>query len=690
MKKKISIIFCILVFITAFTIIGQANELDINISIEAGFDGKCKAGGINPIKIELSSNDSDFEGDLKLNIDDKVFIYPVSLYRNTKKEFLFSIPILKGNEIIEVSLQKNEKVIKSIEESLEVLPKGSIFIGILSDTPQNYYGISKIDNNLFKDYDIEVVNMDYELKYNLLELKNFNFLLIDNFNVENLSNESQQNLKKWTANGNIVLVGANKYSYKTLTGIFKDLKDIKKIGNGFSIPIKENMEGNTEVIQNTIQKYITSFGVNKIITKNNLEKKVQNINNLYGAVDEILKPNANTVYLLLSCLTVYLILLGIFIHFDRKTWAFSITIISFSIILYGLSVCGGIQKCSTISTSMKIHNNGVNSYSLINIYPNKRDDIYLKFPENSLMDAINTQNYTIDPIEKKVNFIKKHDLEEDTSEDEIYALYKEEHEPYEKEDIKITIEKENIINGEIFNPLPDKMYDCFLMIGDTVISVGDLDGKERRDISYNIDNNLINLGDYNYLQTIYDKTELKDYQKDMFEYYFYNLDDFSYGPRLIGFSRGKEKISINNTDRNIKNVVCNVFDVKIDYTDKQIFMPCGIIKPIIEYGENEEVQERKEYILEDKELKIYYVMPKDIKVESISLYTKVDDGEISLEVFNQKENKWNILNYETFTKDDIPKYISKGFLEIRVQGNGRIIIPQISVKGLKKAGDHND
>ncbi|QZY55683.1 hypothetical protein [Crassaminicella profunda] len=682
--KKISIFLSVLIFVTCFSIVGQAQTFHMDLTVKTGFDGKCKLGGMNPVKVLLTTKTDVFKGVLKVVIGERVYTHPINLERNTKKEYTFSIPVLKGNEEIEVSLEKMGETIESKNISLEVFPENTIFIGILSEQPQNYYGIKTMNNDLFQDKNIESIKLNETMDYSLKELENFNVLLIDNFSTENLSSKNQGILKKWIANGNTVVIGANQYDYKNLTGIFEGIVEKQNIGDGWVIPVKTFDD--IESISDKINENITAFSMNKIVNTNVLEKKINDSKNLYGAVDHLLKPTYNTVFFLLSFLIIYLLLLGMFMYFGKRQWIFPTIIISFCFIFYGFSFIGGFANCKAVSAAVKINHYGLEGYRFTSLYPNQKGDSSLAFTNDEFIDVCNSTDYILDPIHKKVTDLVNQEDYDQLEGDEPHSLYREEVQFGETHTMRIHLNEE-MLEGEIINPMVDKMYNCFLLIGDTVISLGDLDGKEKKSINYEIDNSLRTLGDYNYLEKIYEIANLEDYQKQMFEYYFYQLDQSSYNAHFFGFSKDIEKINIDNHKEKTKEISLNVFDVKINNTEK-VYLPCEVIRPVMNYEENEE---KRECIVEEgKEITIYYAIPKNINIEAINLYTKVDGGEITLEVYNQDTKVWEILTSEKLMKNQLGKYISKGPLMIKIKGDGRIILPQIDVKGTNgEVGDEN-
>jgi hypothetical protein len=650
---------------------------NLDVHIESGFNLKCKAGGINPVKVIVESKDKEFKGNVKINVDERIYTYNATLGPNTKKELLFSIPIFKENEDILVEFENKGQVIESKTVSPDILGEKTIFIGILNDTPEKIYYLEEIKNYLPSNKNLEVITLDKDMKYTLKEMDNLNLILIDNFNTENLSRENQDNMKKWIHKGNVALIGANKYEYKTLTGIFEGIDKTKQIGDGYIIPVKEDLENsNIEFIKNTIEKHITPRALSKVLEGSNLVVKTQESKKLYQALEHLLEPSYNSVFFLVAFLIIYFILMGLSIYLGKNKWLFTCVILSFSLFFYGLALWGGFQKSKVVGADIKIYKDGISSYGLSNIYPYKETEVLAQVEAPLFMDNVNDEEYSINPIEGKIKYTS-------VTENSPLSLYSEGFEEYKTENMKMNLDGE-ILSGEITNTLADKMYNCFLLVGDTIINIGDLGGKERIDINYRLDHTLRNLGDYNYLEKIYEVTEIESYERQMFEYYFYNIRDYSYGVKLIGFSNENSNLEINEEKRKCNKVTCNVFNVSIDSDKENHYIPSGIIRPIIDYGNNEKSKEKNEFILEEgKEVKAYYILPKNIEGEEMKIYCKADSKDTYLEVFSK--GTWDPLISSELNKEKLKSYIEKGIFIIRIRGNGRVIIPQIEIM----AGDKN-
>lgn len=364
--------------------------------------------------------------------------------------------------------------------------------------------------------------------------------------------------------------------------------------------------------------------------------------------------------------------LGIFIK-KYPAWLFSVGILGFCLIFYGAAMWGGFYSTKVVNASINIY--GQHRFSINNIYP------YKKASTNSIdiqdviyIDEIDSDNTEIDPIENKA-------LLYDNNPQHLVSLQSNIH---KTSAIELYINSEDVVNGTVKNPMSDKMYNCFLVIGNTLIPVGELEGKETMNVDYKLDNALSNKGDYNYLSDIYEAAELNNYQQELFEYYFYQMRQSTNKGKLFGFTKQPCKMTINGRRQLVKQISLNVFDVDIGSIEGSINLPFGLIEPVVDERQIQGVDEKKEYMLEEGEkLDLYYVLPKNIKSGQIQLTAKVEAGEMKLEVFNPTNNAWEPLTDKYLSKEYVKVYLDKGWMSLRIKGQGRIILPQIALKGHK-------
>ena len=648
----------------------------LTLSVNAGFAGKCKLGGINPVQVTLESEGEELEGVLKVEIGDKIYSHPVALPAGTKKLFSFSISIQEVKRELKVSFIKGSEVIASRQIPLELLPANSIFIGLLSENPEELNYVKEIKPFLQHDREVAAVSLD-DLDYTQSEMENFNFILLDNFNTAGLDQAKQLLLQNWVAQRGFVLVGTGQYRHKTLSGSFAGLSEAKRLGSGCIITFPGNLgsSDNLVLVKKAVEQYITPRGLNRIINGNDLQDQSQTAEKLQPVADHLFKPTYNSVFFLLAMLIVYLILLGAAgFPGKRFRWAVPVIIAGFSMIFYILAWSGGLHKSKAVSAGVQIYQNGITSYSLTNIYPYKQQHMQVQLPGITFIDELGSGSYSYDPLEQQITYYNE----------EPHYLYSRQFTECENPSLQLSLDGD-LLTGEIINPLVSELSNCFLLLGDTLINFGELEGRERVQVKYRLDHKLRNLGDYNYLASVYEAGQMNNYLRELINYYF-QVADRDPVCKIFGFSTEKRDVSIDGKTREIEQLNLHVFLVQLKNSPESVNLPPGFLKPVV-CGNNQTAGSKNEYTLREGEaLVAYYVLPPEVKAREISVYTSVEGGKADLEVYNYRQASWDPLVSGVLKEDSLEFYTGSGPLTIKVKGSGRVIIPQIMVLGYKNSG----
>jgi len=148
--------------------------------------------------------------------------------------------------------------------------------------------------------------------------------------------------------------------------------------------------------------------------------------------------------------------------------------------------------------------------------------------------------------------------------------------------------------------------------------------------------------------------------------------------------------SITIKDKDEKTYTMNVF--QIDFEEKEhLNIPFGVICPVKNYTKYSEDEYIREYTLEEgEELLLYYPVPVRADIESLNLRAKIDYGSLKIEALNQKDKKWEELSSQLFQSDRVKNFTENGPLTIKITGKGRIMLPQISLRGKLKSGENNE
>lgn len=669
-KKLVGIGLLIFIILSSWGISYGSGETRITGII--GFGGKVKLKSVNPLKITVSTGNSGIdEGIIRIETENRKYYEPVKIDDNSEKVYYFSIPIPDSEGKIKVTLENKGKKINSVEIPFEPISEKTTVLGILSDEPERLNYLSQLKLNFIPMEDIEIVDLTKYLSLNEEELENLDMVFIENYNSEQLPEEFGQNLIQWVKRGHNIFIGNKTYKYKTLTGIFKNLnqEEVWHLGEGNVVSVNENLETiSLDNIKESIEKYAAYLNLKDLIKPENIFNRENEWKNMFFIGNSLLKPSYNLVYIFLSLLIVYLIFLIIGLG-EKRGKIFGISIGAFSLIFLIAFFRENIYGSNVGKVEIKEYGEGVFSTGVAYVKGTKENSEFQL--NDGFLDGYGEDNIHVMPLSQKVLALKK----------EVYPIFFQNRDEKESYVQKLSIDENSIVSGEIQNILPYDLDNSFIIIGDTVINIGTLNGKQKLDIKYRLDENLKNTGDFNYLDKVSTAVKLDDEEKQLFEQYYYA----GANPKncyLIGFSTIK--------DKDEKTYTMNVF--QIDFEEKEhLNIPFGVIRPVKNYTKYSEDKYIREYTLEEgEELLLYYPVPVRADIESLNLRAKIDYGSLKIEALNQKDKKWEELSSQLFQSDRVKNFTENGPLTIKITGKGRIMLPQISLRGKLKSGENNE
>lgn len=669
--KKICLCF-LFTFICIFVMSDKTYAEDMNLDVKPYLNGKVKIGCINPIEVTVKSLEKDINGELNLYIEDDKYEHDINISANNVKSYTFSVPIKKAVKNIKVTITEKDKVLKEKQYPVQICDNKTLFVGVLSDNLNNYNWFKNINIIPMDIKNVEIIDLKNK-NLNLEYMKNLNLIVIDDFNSQELTNEQQQNLDSWLSIGGIVLVGQGKYGYKNLTGAFENVKDVVNVGKGSIIPVKFDLtdKNNLNQLNKVIVKNINNNFLYNLTQDSNFKDEGIKSEKLKNCANNMLKININIIYFLISVLFIYIIVFLILIFTKRsKAYLWGATILVFSLIVFGVYSIEDVAKekitAATLSTYV---GNTTTTKSLFNVYPYKKD-LNIDIKDSIAMCQQGTGKYSLDPINKKITY---------NPTVETNYLYNVSMNNMEKKIENKLVLDNGHIKGEILNGFPYKLKDCFLIVGDTLVKIGDLDSKESIKLDYTLDHNLKGNGDYEYLSNM-EKVVSDKYEKEFLKYYF-NLNNVEeLNCKLIGFHKGKINIDVNGKKRKLNGMNMDVLPVNIKFNKKEIELPDELVQAIIQKQSDDKEGNIKEYTFKkDEYIKIYYLIPKNINANKINLNNTFEDGKFDIEMFNYSLNKWEKLN--TLTIGNLQDINDNRLLVLRIKGDGRLIIPGLSLQG---------
>lgn len=668
--KKISA-FVLSCIISVLSNLNNVYAKDLTINANSNLDSKAKLGNIVPIEINVESKEN-IDGKVYLSVSKEKYEHDIKISAGESKKYTFLVPMKNSVKDIKISIEENDKVLREKTVPFIVCNADSLFIGIISDSENNYSHLKSLNVDSLDINHTEVINLkDKELNFEVL--KNFNFIILDDFNAENLSSNSEDALDRWLKHGGIIFIGKGKYSYKNFKGPFEKIKKITDVAEGSIIPMAFELsdKNNITKIKNVIEQNINNENLYKLTGDVNIKNDATKAEQLKNVASNTLKINKNIIYFLIAILVVYLVSLMTIISLKKSNMYMWMGIIAvFSIVSSAVYFIEGIgnQKIAKASLNEYFGDNYI-SKSLTNVYPSKKD-VSLSSDNWKVISQQGTGIYRIDPIEKKVIYINP----KETNYLYNVSLYNLER-PINN---KLKLEN-NHLKGQVRNPLPYELKDCILLAGDNLVKIGDMKFGETIELDYELDNNLKGKGDYEYLSSI--EKEISDKDKQEFLKYYFNLPNTEkFNCRLIGFSNRKVYEKINNKERKINSINMEIVPIEIELLSKEINIPYGFIKPIVKKEIEDSENDIREYTFKQNEsINLYYVLPKNMKLNEIQLSDSFKDGNFYVERFNYETNKYEKL--DKLLLNNI-KDLNGKVLNLRIKGKGRLMIPSISLKGV--------
>lgn len=407
------------------------------------------------------------------------------------------------------------------------------------------------------------------------------------------------------------------------------------------------------------------------LTQNrNLKEEATKAEQLKNVANNMLKINKNIIYFLIAILIVYVVSLATIIFLKKsKIYIWVSIIVIFSIVTFAVYSIEGVGKEKiTMASLNEYFNKNYISKSLTNIYPSKKD-VSLSSDNWQFISQQGTGEYSLDPVDKKITY---------KNPKQTNYLYNVSLNSLEKLiNNKLKLEN-NHLKGEVKNPFPYELKDCLLIAGDNLIKIGNMKGGETLELNYELDDNLKGKGDYEYLSAM--EKEVSDKNKQDFLKYYCSLNTSeNFNCKLIGFNNRKIYEKINNKERKINCTNMEIIPIEIELPQKEINIAYGFIKPLLKKQISSSENNIREYTFQkDESINLYFVLPKNMKLDEIQLSNSFGDDNFYVERFNYETNKWQ--RVDKLTLNDI-KDLNRRILNLRIRGEGRLIIPSISLKG---------
>lgn len=629
-----------------------------SITIEAGFDGRVKPAFMNPVKLNVRSQQYPLDGEIEIKIGDESYFIQVFLEGNTEKEFIFSLPFNRNDREIEMIFRKDDHEEKERYE-LEMLHQEALLIGVLSET-NSIPGYLGNTGNIRLGYGTAVaVNIADKTYLKGYDLRAFDFIVIDGYDTRKLTEGLMEGIRLWIKEGNTLFardIAAVENIFDGAAGE-RSKKNAFSFGNGNIVILEKDIEN----IGEYFDYYFPYSRLRQGSNINNIVEKSQKNFTLGGLWQ---RDGYGKVYSYVGLIVIYLLLLMVVNHYKKGKGFLLMMLFSIA----GFLIATNFLEFGTKSFAiLEIKERGYLTDTATFIrFENNRENTQLKVQGDYM------RNHTQDISKLYLNEGRILFQEEGEK-----FIYRRRLEDIGSSGIKLEIDAEDVVRGTIENPLSGTLEQAVLLIGDTLIPIGDMKGKESIQLHYSLDHNLSNTSDFNYLSILFAKGEFNSLQRMIFEYYYYHQDESLYNLKLIGFSSEQEVLEQNNSKMKNDKYVMHVLEIALD-KEKETVYPMGSIRPQTVYEGYVDETFKREFTLEEEEaLLIYYNIPRGGRVKAIDLNMKVEMGNPVIEVLNQETQRWEDIGY--LSRNAIDSYISKEPLSIRILGESRIFLPQIRV-----------
>lgn len=208
-------------------------ESSIIMDVSYGYDNTAKGGRYIPVEVVLqNTEEASFNGQLRVltmesDYDIYRYDYPVYIEGGASTEKLMDIPL--GNRIDQLFISLvdeagNQVIHKRVKLNVSSeIPE--LFIGILSDTPENlnYMNGIGVDYSMLRTRTFTLNEENFpidEIGLNLMDV-----LLISNYRIRDLSELQSQALVEWVRSGGIMILGTGARVDDTLGRFAPELLD---------------------------------------------------------------------------------------------------------------------------------------------------------------------------------------------------------------------------------------------------------------------------------------------------------------------------------------------------------------------------------------------------------------------------------------------------------------------------------
>jgi hypothetical protein len=115
-------------------------DAPLSLSVEAGYDGYFRAGDWSPVRVNVTNNGPDVQGELRVFATDlfgapaDVYATPIDLPTRSSKQVFLYIPLNDLAQEIRVELVRDDQVLISVARTMRASRSGDMLFALLTDT----------------------------------------------------------------------------------------------------------------------------------------------------------------------------------------------------------------------------------------------------------------------------------------------------------------------------------------------------------------------------------------------------------------------------------------------------------------------------------------------------------------------------------------------------------------------------
>jgi hypothetical protein len=200
-----------------------AQETGPTMQVEVGFDGYCRSNGWCPVRVVLSNEGADIEGELQAAIRDGLDVYAkrVVLPAHSRKAYFLYLPSddysSSSRSLLTVQLVARNKVLSSKQVRMAWIEESDRLYGVASSDPSALNFLSDVapvgSEAIVAHLDLETLPPDP------LGWEGLDALILNDVDTAALAGEPRQALETWVVHGGHLIVGGGAGAARTVAGL---------------------------------------------------------------------------------------------------------------------------------------------------------------------------------------------------------------------------------------------------------------------------------------------------------------------------------------------------------------------------------------------------------------------------------------------------------------------------------------